>query len=86
MGQEAASDRGTREEGMCAYMTLSELNAIDEERGDAGFGSYARSSWDEETALCTYDKGEGGGSGRSRLGRFDSPFEGVQAALPRGYR
>ena len=68
---------------MCVFLTVSELKAIDEERGGPGFDSYARSSWDGETGLCTYDKGEGG-IGSVQLGRFDSPFEGVVTALPGG--
>ena len=76
-GAAAPSDAG---EGMCVYLTVSELNAIDEERGGAGFDGYARSSWDEETGLCTYDEGEDG-IGSVKLGRFDYPFEEVLAAL-----
>jgi|GEM_PF-4457150 len=82
VGQEAVAE-GDAGGGMCAYMTIAELNAIDEERGGAGFDSYARSSWDEETGLCTYDEGEGG-FGSIELGRFESPFEEFLAALTTG--
>ena len=82
VGREAAAS-GDLGEGMCAYMSVEELNAIDEERGGAGFGSYTRASWDEETALCTYDEGESG-IGSVRLGRFESTFEQVLEALGGG--
>jgi hypothetical protein len=70
-------------EGMCASMTVAELNSIDEERGGAGFASYARSTWDQTSGLCTYDEGEDG-IGSVQLGRLEYPFGQLATALPGG--
>jgi hypothetical protein len=64
-------------------MSVEELNAIDEERGGAGFGSYTRASWDEGAGLCTYDEGESE-IGSVKVGRFENSWEQVLEALVGG--
>lgn len=82
VGAGAAAQDDTAE-GLCLYMAVAELNAIDEQHGGARFESYSRRTWDEASGLCTYDAGEGS-IGSVAVGRFDFPFQDIAAARPGG--